>query len=133
MRKYLTILIFACIIPLSVGILCYSCSDSSGDEGKNGCQVNIKTMSKHRREYEKNTEGSLWLKNCTNPNLTYCIIEKVESSGRVYSFIRECSDGDVLSYSKKDVPTLRNLKADNQTACGYIQSGFGICEYGYVS
>ncbi|XP_045162330.1 uncharacterized protein LOC123527112 [Mercenaria mercenaria] len=126
-------LILVLVQPI-VGLMCYFCTDTSNEEGRNRCQTYYRTM----RYYGKKAldKGSYktdkYVKNCTDygepGKPKYCMIASVEERKNVRSFIRGCSDGTTFLGAEVDVQFDENLiRPDNQTTCKYTGQGYIVC------
>lgn len=126
-------------------LLCYHCSDSTDDDDIADCIHNIDGLRENRVNFEKELIEVVddeefrstvpdypynsrlryypYIKNCSDyakngvEKYEYCVIEEVQSYGTVNAFIRDCSD--MVNFSPVNITSLKFLKADNQTVCGY--------------
>ncbi|KAK6176486.1 hypothetical protein SNE40_014766 [Patella caerulea] len=123
-------------LPAVDTLLCYQCASGNPDGGN--CQNDMNGMiesAKGDPEKDITPEDGRYTKNCTtsstvNHTLGYCVIETFKSAGLGKSFIRDCSDGVVFSYTGNinDLKKLDNVRPDNETTCTYrLTSNMHVC------
>lgn len=135
-------LIRLCILLVCLGsvggLMCYFCTDTTGEDKGNECQTWVRTMRYYRKKFEDKGKYSTdkYVKNCTEygkdqngeQSPVYCMIASIQERGNVRSFIRDCSNGknfftDEINNQFED----KVVTNDNQTTCRYTGQGYIAC------
>ncbi|XP_052260619.1 uncharacterized protein LOC127864782 [Dreissena polymorpha] len=128
------VLLVLSIFSTCTGLMCYFCSDTSNEAGKNSCQSWVKSMRYFRKKYnEKGVfDTTKYVKNCTGfadlpEEQITCGIFSTQSRGLMRSFIRDCSDGKSFYDTSLNEQFENRLMADNQTSCVYKGTSDIVC------